>query len=252
MALNQPRPISSRMMPVAHLDRAHQHQHIEDQFAHIVPHDGGCRQRIVRDGGRGRGKGRENHTGQYDDTALQTDGGVAFQKSHADAAGGLSRKAGQRDGCDGRRHIELEKTAIDGQNHDQGQNPDKQGAQQRHRPQGDGVSIKPTSSMMVTISSGSVVADMAVRPEESMMVDTVPWAMRNRAGHQLHAVRYRRLRQHKADKAFEGHFRASSVSVKLPQVLTTPITKNSTNSAYPMALKRVVDVDDDIPDHRRP
>ena len=37
---------------VAHLDRAHQHQHIEDQLAHIVPYDGGCRQRIVRDGRR--------------------------------------------------------------------------------------------------------------------------------------------------------------------------------------------------------
>ena len=72
---------------VAHLDRAHQHQHIEDQLAHIVPYDGGCRQRIVRDGGRGRGKGREDHTGQYDDTALHADGGIAFQKSNADTAG---------------------------------------------------------------------------------------------------------------------------------------------------------------------
>lgn len=50
--LNQPRAISSRDDAVAHLDRAHQHQHIEDQLAHIVPYDGGCRQRIVRDGRR--------------------------------------------------------------------------------------------------------------------------------------------------------------------------------------------------------
>ncbi len=54
MALNQPRPINSDDA-VAHLDRAHQHQHIEDQLTHIVPYDGGCRQRIVRNGGRGRG-----------------------------------------------------------------------------------------------------------------------------------------------------------------------------------------------------
>ena len=112
---------------------------IEDQLAHIVPYDGGCRQRIVRDGGRGRGKGREDHTGQYDDTALQTDGGIAFQKGYADTAGGLSRKAGQRDGCDGRCDIELKKTAIHRQYHDKGEHPDKERAQQRHRPKGDGV-----------------------------------------------------------------------------------------------------------------
>ena len=124
---------------VAHLDRAYQHQHIEDQLTHIVPYDGGCRQRIVRDGGRGRGKGREDHTGQYDDTALQTDGGIAFQKGYADTAGGLSRKAGQRDGCDGRCDIELKKAAIYRQYHDKGEYPDKERAQQRHRPKGDGV-----------------------------------------------------------------------------------------------------------------
>ena len=35
--------------------------------------------------------------------------------------------------------------------------------------------------MMVTISSGRAVSDMAVRPEASIMVDTAPWAMLNRA-----------------------------------------------------------------------
>ena len=43
------------------------------------------------------------------------------------------------------------------------------------------LSRKPTSSMMVTISSGRAVSDMAVRPEASIMVDTAPWAMLNRA-----------------------------------------------------------------------
>ena len=37
--------------PIAHFDAAHQHQHIKQNLAHIVPHD---------------------------DTALQTDGGVAL------------------------------------------------------------------------------------------------------------------------------------------------------------------------------
>lgn len=35
--------------------------------------------------------------------------------------------------------------------------------------------------MVVTISSGRVVADTAVRPEEDMMVVTMPWAMLNSA-----------------------------------------------------------------------
>lgn len=43
------------------------------------------------------------------------------------------------------------------------------------------LSINPTLSMVVTISSGRVVADTAVRPEEDMMVVTMPWAMLNSA-----------------------------------------------------------------------
>lgn len=39
----------------------------------------------------------------------------------------------------------------------------------------------PTFSMAVISSSGSVVGDMAVMPDASMMVDTAPWAIRNRA-----------------------------------------------------------------------
>ena len=39
----------------------------------------------------------------------------------------------------------------------------------------------PTFSKAVISSSGSVVGDMAVMPDASMMVDTAPWAIRNRA-----------------------------------------------------------------------
>ena len=81
----------------------------------------------------------ENHAGQYDDTALQADGGIAFEKGHANAAGGLSRETGQGDGRDGRRHIDLKKTGIDCQDHYHGQHPNEQGAQQGDGPQGDGV-----------------------------------------------------------------------------------------------------------------
>ena len=43
------------------------------------------------------------------------------------------------------------------------------------------LSKKPTSSMIVTISSGSAVADMVVRPDVPMMVEMAPWAMLNKA-----------------------------------------------------------------------
>ena len=74
-------------------------------------------------GGRGAGQHRrpgggeerrEDHTGQNDDTALQTDGGVALEKGNANTAGGLSRKAGHGDGCNGGGEVELEKPGIDG------------------------------------------------------------------------------------------------------------------------------------------
>ena len=42
-------------------------------------------------------------------------------------------------------------------------------------------SNSPTLSMAVISFSGSVVGDMAVMPDASMMVDTAPWAIRNRA-----------------------------------------------------------------------
>ena len=43
------------------------------------------------------------------------------------------------------------------------------------------LSRKPTSSMMETISAGSVVAAKADRPEDAMMEDTIPWPMVNSA-----------------------------------------------------------------------
>ena len=96
-------------------------------------------------------------------------------------------------------------------------------------------SIKPTSSMTLTSSSGNVVADIAVSPEESMMVVTMPWATRNAPvissmPHDTAACASTKRMKHL--KATSGFF----ISVKLPQVLTTPITKNSTNSAYPTAF----------------
>ena len=103
---------------VGHFNGADEHQHIEYQLANVVPDDR-CRGNFFCYDGRTGCKLRENNTGQQNDTALQADGGVALDERHADAAGGLSCKARQRDRRNRRRHIELKKAAIDGQNHDE-------------------------------------------------------------------------------------------------------------------------------------
>src|SRR5699024_2085301 len=92
----------------------------------------------VAHSGRGGGKLRKNDAGQHNDTALQADGGIAFEESDADAAGGLSRETGQGDRRDGGGHVELEKAGVNGQDHNEGENPDKQRPQQSDRPEGDG------------------------------------------------------------------------------------------------------------------
>ena len=101
---------------VGHFNGADEYQHIEHQLANIVPDDR-CRGESFRYDGRAGRKLRENYAGKQNDTALQADGGVAFDERHADAAGGLSCKTRQRDRRNRRRHIELKKAAIDRENH---------------------------------------------------------------------------------------------------------------------------------------
>ena len=116
--------------PVGHFNGADEHQHIEHQFANIVPDDR-CRGKSFRYDGRAGCKLRENNTRQQNDTALQADGGVAFDERHTDTAGWLSCEARQRDRRNRRRHIELKKAAGDGQDHDERQHPDEQRTEQR-------------------------------------------------------------------------------------------------------------------------
>ena len=59
------------------------------------------------------------------------------EKCRPDAAGGLSREAGQWNRGDGCGHIELEETAVHREDHHQGQHPDEQRSQQCHRPEWD-------------------------------------------------------------------------------------------------------------------
>ena len=84
--------------------------------------------------------------------------------------------------------------------------------------------------MMLTISSGSAVADMALSPDESMIVVTMPWATRKApvisSMPQLTAA-CASTKRIKHLNAISGFF----ISAKLPQVLTTPMTKNNTSSA---------------------
>ena len=90
------------------------------------------------------------------------------------------------------------------------------------------LSKKPTLSMVVTISLGRVVADMAVRPEEDMMVDTMPWATLNSAvisSIPCPTAAWASTNRTKHRKAISGFFS----SAKLPQVLTTPAAKKSTS-----------------------
>ena len=60
---------------------------------------------------------------------------IRFAERYADAAGGLSCEARQRDRRNRRRHIELKKAAVDGQDHDERQHPDEQRTEQRHSPE---------------------------------------------------------------------------------------------------------------------
>ena len=92
------------------------------------------------------------------------------------------------------------------------------------------LSRKLTSSMIVTISSGRLEADSAVRPEASMIEDTIPWPTVNRAV--ISSMPWDTAAWAKAKRT--KHFSTCSGfrnSVKLPQVLTTPITKKITNKA---------------------
>ena len=64
------------------------------------------------------------------------DGGVAFQEALAHVLAGFPGKAGQGDGGQRSVHIHLKKAPVDAQNHDKGQHPNEQPADQRHRPKG--------------------------------------------------------------------------------------------------------------------
>ena len=108
--------------------KPHQDQHIEQQLAHIVPHDGHRRKAFIAQNRRRGGKAGKDDAAQYDDAALQTNPGVAFEEALADAAGWLSGKCRQGNRRNGGGDVEPEEPGVDGQNHDRGQHPDQKAA----------------------------------------------------------------------------------------------------------------------------
>ena len=70
---------------VCHLHCTHKDEQIEDQLSHIAPYhrDRAC---VSRNNGRACGEHAENDAGKHDDRALQTNSGIAFKETLADAA----------------------------------------------------------------------------------------------------------------------------------------------------------------------
>lgn len=142
--------MSSRTSWLEPFHKPHQDQHIEQQLAHIVPHDGHGRKAFITQNRRRGGKAGEDNAAQHDDAALQTDTGIAFKKALADTAGGLTGKGCQRDWRNGCGNIEPEEPGVDGQNNDRGR------AQISRQPsrvttQRGMLSSRPTSSMSSAI-----------------------------------------------------------------------------------------------------
>ena len=188
---------------------------------------------------------RENHTGQHDDTALQADGGVAFEKGHANAAGGLSRKTGQRDGRNGRRHVELEKAAVYRQDHHQGQHPNEQATQQGNGPQGDGVQEPHAfygghhlygQGRGSHGSQAGSVHDGGDRPLGDV----------EQGHHEIQPPGNRRLSQYKPDEGLEGQFRFLQFG-KAAAGFHDANDKEQDQQGVADGLEGVVDIQDDIP-----
>jgi hypothetical protein len=96
------------------------------------------------------------------------------------------------------------------------------------------LSRKPTSSMMVTISSGRVVSVSADIPEAVMIVEIIPCATLKSAvisSIPWVTAAWASTKRIKHLNTISGFFN----SVKLEHVFTIPITKNSTSRAQPMA-----------------
>ena len=183
---------------VGHFDAAHQDKHMKHQFPDIAPHHR-SRRRVRVNGGRGTGKHGEDDAGQHDDGPLQTDGGVAFQKALAHILAGFPGKAGQGDGGQRSVHKHLKKAPVDAQDHHEGQHPNEQPADQRHRPKG--YALKKAAVLNGRHDLGG--QDGGLRRSEARRVhngrhDTLDDTQQGQ--HQLHTIGDKGLCQRKADK----------------------------------------------------
>ena len=230
---------------VGHFNGADEYQHVEYQLANVVPDDR-CWSESFRYDGRAGRKLRKDNTGQQNDTALQTDCGVALDERHANAAGGLSCKARQRDRRNRRRHIELKKAAVDSQNHHERQHPDEQRAEQRHRPERN--AFQQTDIFNRRCDLGGQCGCFHCG-ETGGTHDRLDRALRNReqSRHQLHAIGDGCLRQYKADEAFERHLRAFQRR-KAAAGFHHANHKKQHQKCIRDCLQRVIDPDNYVPD----
>ena len=82
---------------VAHTHSSHQHQQVEDEFAHITPNSS-YRRYVGIHGRRGSRHHRKDDAGQCDDSTFQTHSCIAAEKVLAHIAGRFTRKGGPRNG----------------------------------------------------------------------------------------------------------------------------------------------------------
>ena len=91
-------------------------------------------------------------------------------------------------------------------------------------------SKNPQSSIAVIMSAGRTVGDGVPKPAADMILEMIPCTMDSSAiinSKPWVISPFARAKRTKTFSAASGRFR----SAKLPQVFTTPITKNSTSSA---------------------
>ena len=194
---------------VAHVHGPYQHQQVEHQLPDIAPHSGdGGHVRIYR---RRRGcHNGENGAGQGDDGTFQTHPGVGAEKVFPHMAGGLPGKGGERDGRDGRVHVELEQPGVDGQNHHKGQHDDDQPAQQGDCPQGDGL---PEAHFLDFLHDFRGEGDAAGIRHPGLGEDGAhhPLDDGEQGQHQFQPIPHGGLGENESDKQLQGGFRAAGL-----------------------------------------
>ena len=191
--------------PVGHLDAAHQDEHVEDQLADVAPdHRGRGGVRIHC--GRRRCEDGEDGAGQHDDRPLHTHPSIALEEALADVLCGLSGEGGQGDRRDGGVHVQLKEAPVDAQDHDEGEHPDEQPADEGDGPERDaGKEVGALDGGDDLLREHGLRGGTHARRAKNRADDALYDAQERQ--HELHAVGDRRLGQSEADEQLEGVLR---------------------------------------------